>query len=112
MATTRADREEVYADDLPLVVLFGDTARARLLSVFATKRSREFTITELAEETDLTRKSVYEHIDDLVEVDAVEAVDAGARTRYRTADSPVAEKCYELNGSTLERLLEVEGKRD
>jgi len=112
MATTAADGDEVYADDLPLVELFGDTARARLLSVFATKRSREFTITELAEETGLTRASVYDHIDDLVELSAVEAIDVGKRTRYRTADSDVAEKCYELNGVTLQRLLELEGKLD
>lgn len=112
MTTTTPESEEVYADDLPLVELFGDTARARLLSIFATKRSREFTITELAEETDLTRKSVYDHVDELVELAAIERVDAGKRTRYRTATSDVAQKCHELSGVTLQRLLEIEGKLD
>jgi len=109
---TISDERSVYADDLPLVELFGDTARARLLSVFATKRDREFTITELAEETGLTRKSVYEHIDDLAELGPVEAVDAGAGTRYRTAEHEVAQKCHELSGVTLRRLFELEGTLD
>lgn len=112
MATVTQDDRERAADDLPLVELFGDTARARLLSVLATKRSREFTITELAEETDLTRASVYDHIDDLVDLSVVETVDAGKRTRYRYADSDVAQKCYELSGVTLRRLLDLEGKLD
>lgn len=110
MATTTSDADAIAADGLPLVELFGDTARARLVSIFATKRSREFTITELAEQTGLTRASVYEHIDDLVALEVAEELQVGKSTRYRTADSPVAEKCYECSGVTLQRLLEIEGK--
>lgn len=112
MATTTSDAEEVAADGLPLVELFGDTARARLISIFATKRSREFTITELAEETGLTRASVYEHVDDLVALDVADELQVGKSTRYRTADSPVAEKCYECSGVALQQLLDLEGKLD
>lgn len=101
---------EAYADGLPLVEVFGDGARARLVAVFATKRDREFTVAELARQSGLARKSVYEHVDDLVELGVAEAVDRGSATRYRTADSEVAQKCYELNGVALQRLLDVESE--
>lgn len=39
-----------------------------------------------------------------------EELQVGKSTRYRAAESDVAEKCYELSGVTLQRLLEIEGK--
>ncbi|GAB3687576.1 hypothetical protein GCM10028857_20800 [Salinarchaeum chitinilyticum] len=112
MTTATKDDRDRAADGLPLVELFGDTARARLVSIFATERSREFTITELAEQTGHTRASVYEHIDDLVALQVAEELQVGKSTRYRTADSPIAEKCYECSGVTLRQLLKIEGKLD
>lgn len=106
MGTTAAsDADEAYADGTPLVELFGDDARTRLCSVFAGRRSREFTVTELADAAGLTRKSVYEHVDDLVELGVAEEVDAGSSRRFTTAETDVARKCYELDGAVLQHLL-------
>ncbi|AGN01731.1 hypothetical protein L593_08930 [Salinarchaeum sp. Harcht-Bsk1] len=106
MATTQAPDEEAYADGTPIVELLGDSARVKLLSVFAGKRSREFTISELAENAGISRKSVYNHVDELVEFGVAQPIEAGSGTRYRTAETAVAQKLFELDGVTLQRLVE------
>lgn len=106
MATTQSSETEAYADGTPLVELLGETARVKLISVFVGKRSREFTISELAENAGISRKSVYNHVDALVEFGVAEQVDASGGTRYRTADTAVAETCFELDGVILQALVE------
>ncbi|ELY96637.1 hypothetical protein C482_15453 [Natrialba chahannaoensis JCM 10990] len=108
MSQTVNEEKEAYADDTPLVELFGEGARARLLSVFATKRGREFSVTELSRQAGVTRKTVYDHLNKLEKLGVVKSVDTGQANRYTTADSEVAEKLYELNGVTLQRLLDSE----
>ncbi|WP_081655458.1 helix-turn-helix domain-containing protein [Halopiger goleimassiliensis] len=108
MSQTVNEGEEAYADDTPLVELFGDGARARLLSVFATKRNREFTVSELARQAGITRKTVYEYLDEFESLGIVESIEAGQGSRYTTADSEIATKLYELNGVTLQKLLDIE----
>jgi len=99
--------DAAYADGTPLVELFGDTARSRLLSVFATKPSREFTVSELAEQAGVTRKTVYQHLEDLEERGVMVGVDGGRGTRYTAnEDSQIHQKLYELNGVTLQDLLD------
>lgn len=106
MATTQSTGEEAYADGTPIVELFGDSARVKLLSVFVGKRSREFTISELAENAGISRKSVYNHVDDLVGLGVAEPIDTGSGTRYRMAHTAVAQKLFELDGVTLQQLVE------
>lgn len=99
---------EAYADGTPLVELFGDGARARILSVFATQRDREFNVTELANQAGINRKTAYEHIDDFVDHGIVETREASRGDRYATArESEVAMKLFELNGATLKRRQEM-----
>lgn len=108
MSEATTDAEGVYADGTPLVDLFGDGARAHILSVFATRRNREFTVTELARQAGITRKTAYDHLDDFVEMGVVESREAGRGKRYSTAeDSTIATKLYELSGATLRRRQEM-----
>lgn len=107
---SQSEDDEAYADDTPLVALLGDTARIKLLSVFVGKRDREFTISELADDAGITRKSVYEHLDDLLALGVAREIDTGGSSRYTTAETDVAEKLFELDGVTLQRLVEVEGE--
>lgn len=101
-----AEEDVAYADDLPLVELFGDGARARMLAVFATRRERELSLSELARQAGIARPTVYDYIDEFVELGIVREVDAGQGSRYTTNKSnAVAEKLYELNGVTLRELL-------
>lgn len=99
--------DEAYADGTPLVELFGDGARVKLLSVFATQRDREFNVAELARQAGVTRKTAYEHIDSVAELGVVDEREVSQGTRYSyNTDSEVAQKLYELNGATLQRLLD------
>lgn len=108
MSATVNDSDESYAEGTPLVELFGDGARARLLSVFATKPDREFSKSELGRQAGITRKSVYEYIEELEELGAIKSVGEANTRRYTAADTEVATKLYELSGVTLQRLLEIE----
>ena len=101
-------QDEAYAEGTPLVDLFGDGARAKMLSVFATQRDREFNVAELARQAGISRKTAYDHIDDLAELGVVREreVSQGKRYAYNT-DSDVARKLYELNGATLRRRQEL-----
>jgi DNA-binding IclR family transcriptional regulator len=79
-----------------------------MLSVFATQRDREFNVAELARQAGISRKTAYDHIDDLAELGVVREreVSQGKRYSYNT-DSDVARKLYELNGATLRRRQEL-----
>lgn len=106
MSETEPDTE-AFADGTPLVELFGDSARARLLSVFVDERGRDLSVSELARQAGVARKTVYEHIDDLVEIGAVEVARKTKQgTRYSLADSDVGDYLYRLEGVTLRALLE------
>lgn len=104
--------EEAFADDTPLVELLGDSARVRLLSVFVDEREYDLNVSEVARQAGIARQTVYDHIDDLVELGVVENTrDTGNSKRYQfDPDSDVAELLRKLEGTTLQRLLVLEGK--
>lgn len=105
MSETETDTE-AFADGTPLVELFGDTARARMLSVFVDERGRDLSVSELARQAGIARKTVYDHIDQLVEAGAVEMVrETKQGKRYALADSEVGDHLYRLDGVTLRALL-------
>ncbi|PSP50104.1 hypothetical protein BRC67_09965 [Halobacteriales archaeon QH_3_68_24] len=109
MATEERVDGEAYAEDTPIVDLFGDGARARLLSVFVGHRSREFSVSELARQAGVTRKTVYEHIEDFERWGIVRSADAAQGRRYAYAeDSEVAQRLYELDGLMLKQLLDAD----
>lgn len=61
---------------------------------------REFTKTELAERADVSRQSVYNHIDKLVYLDILEPVPDSSPQRYRfDHESEVSEAIIRLEGA-------------
>lgn len=106
MAATVGNSEEAYADGTPLVDLLGNSARVKILSTVIGKRERELNVTEIADFAGVTRKSVYEHIDELVELGAVAELDARGGRRFTAADNEIAKKLWELDGVVLKRQLE------
>lgn len=103
-----ASESAAYAERTPLVDLLGDSARVKMASVFATQRNREFSISELARQAGVSRKTAYGHIDELEALGVVDSREVTQGQRYRYADdSPVAEKLYELSGVTLQRRHEM-----
>lgn len=61
---------------------------------------REFTKTELAEQADVSRQSVHNHIDLLVYIDVIEPVPDSSPQRYRfNHESEVSEAIIRLEGA-------------
>jgi predicted transcriptional regulator len=101
--------EEAYSDGTPLVELFGEAARVKMLSVFATQREREFNVAELSRQAGITRKTAYDYIDQFAHLGIIQEREVSQGKRYSyNADSDVARKLYELNGAILQRRLELQ----
>lgn len=95
-----------YSDGTPLVELFGDSGKARLLSLFVDERNRDMNVSEIARQAGVSRNTVYDNIDDLVEIGAVEPRDTKQGMRYTLSDSQLGELLYKLDGVALQNLLE------
>jgi len=110
---TQTDADSNYADDAPLMALFGAPAQTKLLSVFVAEKGRDLTVSQVARQAGVSRTTVYDHIDDLLELGVIEETretNDGHSTLYQlNEDSEIAELCYKLEGVTLRQLLENEG---
>lgn len=103
-ARETTEEDEAYAENTPLTELLGESARVRIISTFVGKRNREMNISQIARWSGAARKTVYEHIDELEELGAIESYNDGGQTRYTLADTAVAQKLWELDGATLQEL--------
>jgi len=100
--------EEVAANGTPLVELLGGGARARMLSVFVGDRDRDLTVSEIARQAGIARSTVYDHLDDFLELEVVEFTrETGPSKRYQlNEDSDIAEFLDKLDGTVLAKLLD------
>ena len=112
MSTSKTDKNPTAKEKpAPLEALFGDTARASIVDAFVAERGRELSVSDVARLAEVSRSTVYRHIDDLLALGVVEHTrdgDAGHSPRYTLADTQVAELCWKLEGATLKTLLENE----
>ena len=101
---------EAYADDAPLVVLFGSPAMTKMISVFVAERGRDLSKSEIARQAGIARSTVYDHLDHFLGLGIIEetrTTQGGHSTRYQlNNENAVAAKLYELEGLTLRLLLE------
>lgn len=114
MATTDSDTDVgAYADDAPLMALFGTPARTKLISVFVAERGRDLSKSELARQAGVSRSTVYDHLDALRDLGVIEHTrdtQDGHSARYALDESTdLGELVYQLEGVTLKRLLELDG---
>lgn len=102
---------EPYAEDTPLTHLFGSGARVKILAALLGERDNDLNTTDIARLAGVARSTVYQHLDDLVELGVVEQTrSVGDSPMYRIdPDSEIAEHLDRLEGATLRRLLEQEG---
>lgn len=109
---SKAQSSEAFADGTPLVELFGSPARPKLLSVFVDERGRDLSVSETARQAGVARSTVYDHLEDFVELGIVEKTrETGPSPRYQLdMENEIAQRLYELDGLVLESLLEAEGK--
>ncbi|WP_136717367.1 helix-turn-helix domain-containing protein [Halorientalis salina] len=68
-------------------------------ALFDLPPGREVTQTELAEHTGVTRQTVSNYIDLLLEVEIVEEVPNTSPQRYQVANSDVVQELFELNSA-------------
>lgn len=102
---------EAYADDTPLVELFGDSARARIVAAAVGNRERDLSPSELARQAGVARPTVYDHLEDLQEIGAIKkARETSQSSRYTLADNDLGKLLYKTEGVALQNLLEAEGK--
>lgn len=98
---------EAFADETPLVVLLGQPARVKIISVLVDERQQDLSISEIARQAGIARSTVYDHLDELVTLGVAEFTrESGASQRYQLADTEIAQRLYELDGLVLQRLLE------
>lgn len=114
MATTNGVEEaEAYAEDAPLMALFGTPAKTRILSVFVAERGRDLSKSEIARQAGVSRSTVYEYLDGFLALGVVEetrTTQAGHSTRYQLDEgSELAETLYQLEGQSLRQLLDLDG---
>lgn len=60
---------------------------------------REFNKTELAEHAGVSRQSVWNHVDALLDLDVLEPVPDTSPQRYRLAESEVVRELFEVNSA-------------
>lgn len=106
MATEETTTDEAFADETPLVRLLGGGARVKIASVLVDERQRDLSISEIARQAGIARSTVYDHLDELVELGVAEHTrESGASQRYQLADTGIAQRLYELDGLVLQRQL-------
>ena len=111
MATDQQQHpEDAFAERTPLVELFGKPGRTKLISVFVDERQNDLNVSELARQAGVARSTVYDHLDDLVELGIVEETrETGPSSRYQLdKEDEIAELLYQLDGLVLKRLLEMD----
>lgn len=114
MAPELTQETESYAEDTPLTHLFGSGARVKIIAALLGEKDNDLNTTDIARLAGVARSTVYQHLDDLVELGVVERTrSVGDSPMYRIdPDSEVAEHLDMLEGVTLRRLLELDGHLD
>lgn len=75
---------DVYAEGTALTELFGDGPKVKLLTAFLADPDFDHNVTDIARLSGATRKTVYKHLDDLLELGVVEQTrETGNSPRYR-----------------------------
>lgn len=95
---------ESYAEGTVLTRLLGSGAKVKLLAAFLADPEFDHTVTEIAELAGVSRKTVYEHLDDLLELGVVEQTrESGGSPRYRLdKENPGAKRLAQLEWELMD----------
>lgn len=99
----QAGEDAPYAAQTALVGLFGDHPKTKILAAF-TAESRDVSITRLSDLAGSSRSTIYNHIEDLMELGVVEQTrKVGGSPLYQlNRDSPTAKNIAQLEWELLE----------
>lgn len=99
---------EAYADDTPLLELFGDTARTRIISALL-GNDMDLSASELARQAGIARPTLYDHLEDLEALGVLQVSRETAQgKRYQLAEGELGEQLERTEGIALRNLLEAE----
>ena len=101
-----------YGEEAPLTYLFGDTARVKIIGAFVAERGRDVSVSDISRLAGVARSTVYNHIDSLERLDVISHtrdIEGGHSPLYQlNENSNIAKLCYELEGTTLQELIDKE----
>ncbi|WP_277543610.1 winged helix-turn-helix domain-containing protein [Haloarcula laminariae] len=99
---------EAFADNAPLMELFGTPARTRIVSVFVDEKDFDLNVSEIADQAGVARSTVYDHLEGLEDLGVIKPTrETGNSSRYQlNTESPIAERLHELEGLVLKQSLQ------
>lgn len=91
----------------PFEKLFGDTSELRVIESLLPKRDRDFNITEIAEESDISRQAAIPVVKKFLEWNLLKIDSKRGNANYYKVneDSDFIKAFKEINGSMIEQLL-------
>lgn len=99
--------DEVYAEGTALTHLLGEGPKVKILAAFLAEPDLDHNVTDIARLAGVTRKTVYNHLDDLVELGVVKQTrETGGSPRYKLdRDDAAAKKLAELEWELVDRAF-------
>lgn len=106
----KQETDETYAEDSALTQLFGNNPKVKIIAALLSENDRDITVTDISELAGLHRTTMYDHLDDLVDLGVVEKTrEVRGSPMYRiNRDSNVAEDIAQLEWD----LLDVVGENN
>lgn len=103
---------DTYADETPLVKIFGDHPKARIISALLSEKEYDINISDLARLSGASRSSIYDHIDELIEMNIVKKTRKSGNSQMYAinTDDELVQKIEETEAQGLKRLLKIEDK--
>lgn len=104
------DIPEPYANDTPLVEMFGPNARIKIIAALLGEREHDWNVSDIARSADVARSTVYEHLNDLQQWGiVVQTREVGGAPMYQiNTENEIVKHVVEIQGLALERLLNEE----
>lgn len=104
------EKPETYAEDTALTALFGNGPKVKIVAALLAESDRDVNVTDIGELAGVHRTTVYDHLEDLVELGVVEETRtvSGAQMYRIDRDSTVAEDVAQLEWDLLDVLPEPE----
>lgn len=106
MSIESKNQDETYAQGTALTKLFGDAPKVKILASMLSESDHDLNITQIAELAGIHRTTVYDHLEDLVEIGVVEETrTVGGSQMYQiNKDSKVAEDVAKLEWDLLDAI--------
>jgi predicted transcriptional regulator len=97
-----------YAEDTPLLWIFGDSPQIRIIAALLSERGRDINITDISRLSGLSRSAVYDNIDTLLEFDVVVNTRSVGNSRlYQiNTDSEIVEHYQRIERKVLKKYFD------